>query len=146
MSNVKYDGKMYRIKNHLFPFLIEDLKSWTISNADIKSQVWAKHEDRYAAQWIVEHTLSEESKIVFECAKEVYKYFYEHFNEIAWPKYKIHNWDVGWWQVRMALNDAGLGQDLLENLYVAHRNLGGKILKGIFQYQFIEPDMNEVNI
>lgn len=146
MSDVKYDEKIYRIKNHMFPFLVEDVKNWEITNADIKSQVWAKHGERYAAQWIEEHILSEEGERVFECAKKVYKYFYEHFNEIAWPKYKIYNWDVGWWQIRMALNDAGLGQDLLENLYEEHRCLGRKILEGIFQYQFIEPDMKEANI
>lgn len=27
MSNVKYEGKIYRIKNQLFPFLIEDIKN-----------------------------------------------------------------------------------------------------------------------
>mgnify|MGYP003302059131 CR=1 FL=1 len=146
MSNVKYEGKIYRIKNQLFPFLIEDIKKWEISNADIKLQVWAKHGERFAAQWLVEHTVSKNGQCVLECAKEVYRYFYEHFNEMAWPKYKIHNWDVGWWQVRMALNDAGLGQDMLESLYESHKNLGKKILKEIYQYQFIEPDMKKVNV
>lgn len=146
MSEVSYEGKNYRIKNQMFPFLTSDIKKWEVDNADIKTQIWAKHGERYVAEWLDGNNLSEQGKDVLEKAKIVYKYFYEHFNEITWPKYKINNWDAGWWQIRMALNDAGIAQEELENLYEVHKELGKKILPQIYQYQFVEPDMREVNV
>jgi hypothetical protein len=72
-------------------------------------------------------------------------YFYLHFNEVAWPKFNIQNWDAGWWQIKQALNDVGLAQELLEELYVVHKELGDEIKPLIYKYQFLEPDMRDVN-
>jgi hypothetical protein len=146
MSNVKYEGKKYRIKNQMYPFLIEDLKKWEIPKADIKAQIWAKHGERFAAVWLSEHTISETGRKLINKAETIYRYFYLHFNEVAWPKFEIRNWDAGWWQIKMALNDAGLAQELLEELYVVHKELGDEIKPLIYKYQFLEPDMRDVNV
>ncbi len=146
LKNVKYEGIDYRIKNHLYPFLMDDLKKWEICNTDIKIQVWAKHTERYAALWIKSHLLSSESQKVLDNAKNVYQYFYKHYNEIAWPKFKVLNWDAGWWQIRMSLNEAGIGTDLLCELHESHKILGEKIMEKIYQYKFVEPDMQKVNV
>lgn len=146
LSDVSYEGKYYRIKNQMFPFLIEELKKWQINNTDIKAQIWAKDGERYAAKWLAEHCMSGQGNEVMRCAEQVYQYFYEHFNEIAWPKYKINNWDVGWWQIRMALDDAGIAEDLLEKMNNVHKILGMQIMPKIYEYQFINPDMEAVNV
>ena len=146
MSGVKYEEKTYRIRNQLFPFMTSTMKEWEIGNANIKAEIWAKHGERYAAKWLDENCISEQGNKVLHAAQNVYKFFYAHFNEVAWPKYKIHNWDAGWWQIRMALNDAGIAKDELDALYEMHKELGIKILAKIYLYRFIEPDMKEVNV
>lgn len=146
LSDVSYEGKKYRIKNQMFPFLIKELKKWQINNVDIKAQIWAKDEERYAAKWLAEHCMSGQGNEVMRCAEQVYQYFYEHFNEIAWPKYKINNWDAGWWQIRMALDDSGIAEDLLEKMNSAHKILGMQIMPKIYKYQFINPEMEAVNV
>ena len=146
LSNISYMGKKYRIENQMFPFLTSNLKKWQIKNVDIKTQIWAKNEERHAAVWLSQHHISKQGREVMRHAEQVYKYFYEHFNEIAWPKYKINNWDAGWWQIRMALNDAGIAQELLYEVQNSHSLLGKSILPKIYQYHFIDPDMQEVNV
>ena len=148
LNDVEYEGKSYRIKNEFFPFLISELEKWEVHNPDIRTQIYAKHNDRFVAEWLDKHNkeISKEGKDVLLEATEVYQYFYINMMEVSWPKYKIYNWDVGWWQIRMSLNDAGIGQDELEKLNNAHINLGQKLIKKIYQYRFIEPDMQTINI
>ncbi len=78
-----------------------------------------------------------------DAAEIVYKHFYHHINEIPWPKYKIRKWDAGWWQIRMALDEAGIAQTEIANLKEKHSLLGKKILPKLYEFEFIQPDMNE---
>ena len=144
LKDVKYEGVHYRIKNELFPFFLEDMRKWEFDNADIKAEVFAKHEDRFVAKWIKGHNLSEEAKAVYISARKLYIFFYNHINEIPWPKYKINKWDIGWWQIRMALSDAGIGFDEMDKLKECHKSLGDIILKQIYEYGFIQPDMTPI--
>ena len=142
MNDVVYEGRHYRIKNEFFPFILNRLRKWNIDNPDIRSDIFASHEDRYAAKWIEGNDLSDEANEVFNSGKKVYKYFYEHLNNLPWMKYKISRWDVGWWQVRMSLQDFGLGREELDETKGLHRELGEKILMKIYEYGFINPDMD----
>lgn len=144
LKDVKYEGVHYRIKNELFPFLLEDMRKWEFDNTDIKAEVFAKHEDRFVAKWIKGHNLSEEAKAVYISARKLYIFFYNHINEIPWPKYKINKWDIGWWQIRMALADAGIGFEEMDQIKECHKSLGDIILKQIYEYGFIQPDMTPI--
>ncbi|WP_077230005.1 hypothetical protein [Clostridium baratii] len=145
MSNVEYGGRIYRIKNELFPFTTDHMKEWNVVDPDIKTQIWAKNSERYAALWLKNHRLSKEGKELLKHAEKLYRFYYSHMNEVSWPKYKIYDWDIGWWQLRMSINEVGIGQEELDNVRKAHILLGEKIIKKIYEYKFIEPDMEQVN-
>ena len=145
IDKVVYLGKSYRIRNHLYPFLVDEIKKWEINNADMKANIWARHSDRFAALWLSTHRISAEGRNLIACARDVYMFFYKHYNNLAWPKFDIRNWDAGWWQIRKALNDVGIGQDILERLETKHKVLGSKIMLSLIKYEFIEPAFIDVN-
>lgn len=89
------------------------MRKWEVKNNDILNQLWGKHSDRFAAKWLGNREITGDTRKALECVEKVYRYFYAHLDEIAWPKYKIKNWDVGWWQVRMSLADVGIGLEWL---------------------------------
>jgi hypothetical protein len=139
MSGVKYDGKVYHIVNHFFPFLIERLKRWDIRDPDMKQQM-QRDEDRFAAKWLRSHALSEEAKEVLKRAAEVYKIFYASLPHMATAKWKISTWDVGWYQVRRCLEEHRLAGDEIQSLKLANDHLAGKILPQIEAYGFLDKD------
>ena len=143
LKDVKYEGLHYRIKNEFHPFQLEDMRKWKYDNSDIKADVFAKHDDRFAAKWINKNIkiMSPEAIEVLREAKKLYASFYEHLNELPWPKYKVSKWDTGWWQIRMALGDGGIGYEEREALKISHKKLGKILLEDIYKYGFIEPDM-----
>ena len=49
LRNVEYEGEVYRMPNNLFPFLLEEISTWKISDAEIRMQVAVAREDRFAA-------------------------------------------------------------------------------------------------
>ncbi len=145
ISNVKYKNVNYRVRNQLFPFGIERIRKWEIKNNDILNQLWGKHSDRFAAKWLVNRKITGDAMNVLESGEKIYKYFYAHLDEIAWPKYEIKNWDVGWWQVKMSLTDTGIGLELLSDLKEKMNQLEKCILDKIYQYEFLLPAIQEVN-
>lgn len=146
LSDIIYEGKSYRIKNEFFPFLLNEIRLWDISNSNIRSQVYSKHTERFVAVWLSEQKLSAESVNLMNAVKELYKFFFKNFIYLQWVKYQIHNWDAGWWQIRRALKEAGLGQAELNQVKERHILLGNKLLDKIYYYGFIESDMQEVNV
>jgi len=136
MKDVKYEGEKYQIDNHFFPFLKSEIKGWKITDSDIQNSLSAG-EDRFVAKWLTEQTLSEEAKTVLEVGRKVWKYYFEHLNELKTTKFKIETWDAGWWQVRNALNDQNLGEDLSKELKSAHDQLKAKLLPKVYEYKFL---------
>jgi hypothetical protein len=136
MKDVKYEGEIYQIDNHFFPFLKSEVKSWKITDSDIQNSLSAG-EDRFVAKWLTEKNLSEEAKIVLDTGRRAWMYYFEHLNELKTTKFKIETWDAGWWQVRNALVDRALGEDLLKELKAAHDRLKSKILPQIYEHKFL---------
>ena len=139
LSNVEYLGNTYQIKNNFFPFSISELKSWEVKDPDFRQQL-STDVDRFVSVWIKKSELSEEAKNVLKKAKEVYKYFYSHLNEMATHNWKIDNWDAGWYQIRRCLKEHNLGMDELNELSIANDNLANKILPQIEEFGFLDKD------
>lgn len=138
IKEVVYEGKKYRIQNQLFPFLTDVVNFWECVHPDIKADANRVREERFAAKWINEHKLSPEARTVFNDAEELYRLFYKNFNNVNWPKYKIETWDIGWWQLRMALVDAEIGEKEFIKFKKSFVKLGDKILRNIYNYGFLE--------
>lgn len=139
LSNVEYLGNTYQIKNNFFPFKIEELKKWEVKDPDFRQQL-SKDEDRFVAKWIKKNELSEKAKNVLSKAKEVYKFFYSHLNEMTTHSWKIDTWDAGWYQIRRCLTEHNFGADELNELKIAADELAYKILPQIEEFGFLDKD------
>lgn len=132
LRNVEYEGEIYRMPNNLFPFMLEELRAWKISDADIRMQIFMATDDRFAAKWIQKNyaDISEESRAVLRKARIIYKKFYEELTDLDLKKYKIADWDAGWYQIRMS---SGASIDLTE--------LSEKLLPQIYDLGFLRDEV-----
>lgn len=137
IKEIEYKNEKFQINNNLFPFLLEDIKSWECHLNDIKAQIFSANEDRFVAQWLKNRKLSPESKIIIDRAKKIYKLFYKEVHLSKWKSYKISLWDVGFWQVKMVLKELGIGEEDIKELKYMHNKLGNKILPQLYEYGFI---------
>ena len=103
LRNVEYEGELYRIKNNFFPFLLSEVRDWECSSPEIRMQIALATEDRFAALWIKNNPLSAQSKTVLDAGRAIYKKFYAELSQLDVRKFKIEDWDAGWYQIRMSL-------------------------------------------
>ena len=138
LVNVEYEGTLYRIKNHLYPWTNEEVLSWQCSLPELFYPLI--HEpDRFGAQWLKLATLSKEATAVLESARTIYKTFYARLNELDRQKFKIETWDAGWYQVRRSMEEAGLLDE--KKIRSAHERLGRKILPQIYSLGFLRDEV-----
>mgnify|MGYP002624028715 CR=1 FL=1 len=140
LRNVEYEGEVYRMKNNLYPFKREEIILWKNSSPDIKMQIEMEREERFAAKWILANRkdFSVESLRVLDCGREIYKYFYANFLELNFAKWKIFDWDAGWYQVRMSLKEICYD---FEKFSALHKLLGEKILPQIYELGFLRDEV-----
>ncbi len=136
MKDVFYKKQIFQIPNNIFPFQIQEIKKWKISDREIRKSL-SSADNRFLAEWLKEQRLSREANEVLEAGKELYKFYFEHFTELNTGKFKIHTWDAGWWQIRQALLEQNLGKELIENVNFKHNILKEKILPDIYEYGFL---------
>ena len=133
LKDIVYEGTTYQIHNHFFPFAIAELKKWQITDSDIR-QTLMSAEDTFVCKWLASHTLSPEAQDLLNKSKEIYRFYFEHLNQLRTNKFKIETWDAGWYQIRMALKNADLAADQLSDLKVLHRALRAKLLPQLTEY------------
>lgn len=121
LSNVEYEGEIYRLKNNFYPFLLSELREWYCSSPKIRIQIEMESEDRFAALWIKNNRLSVEAEEVLSSAREIYKKFYAELANLDVRRWKITDWDAGWYQIRNALGESlkleALSAKLLPQIY-----------------------------
>ena len=137
LKDVEYEGEVYQIHNHFFPFTISEVKKWNISDSDIAFTL-ASAQDTFVANWLANRTLSTDANAVIEKGREIYQYYFSNLNQIRTSKYKIHTWDAGWWQIRQSLADVDLGGTLMKEIKVLHDELKRKLLPKLKEYKIIE--------
>ncbi|MBQ6132345.1 MAG: hypothetical protein IJL12_08420 [Selenomonadaceae bacterium] len=116
LSDVEYEGEIYQIRNNFYPFELSEVRSWECTSSAIKARLEAATEDRFAAKWIKNNRLdlSSEALAVLNAGREIYKLFYAELEKLDVERWKITDWDAGWYQVRMSL-DAKLSLEELTN-------------------------------
>lgn len=132
LKDVEYEGEIYQIRNNFYPFELSEIKSWPCSSFSIAAQLEMPQEDRFAALWIKNNraSLSSEALAVLNAGREIYKQFYAELNKLDVHKWKIDNWDAGWYQVRMSL-DAKLSLE----------ELSAKLLPQIYELGFLRDEV-----
>lgn len=121
LRNVLYEGEVYRMPNNFFPFELAELRTWKISSPEIRMQVARATDDRFAAVWLKNRELSTEAREIFSAARTIYQKFFAELETLDVTRWKISDWDAGWYQVRMALNAtldlSALSKKLLPQIY-----------------------------
>lgn len=130
LRNVEYEGEVYRIPNNFFPFLLAELQNWRCTSAEIRWQIARTHEDRFAALWLKNRELSIEAATVLSAGRELYRRFYAELELLDVRRWKIADWDAGWYQVRMSL---GAAVDLTA--------LSAKLLPQIYELGFLRDEV-----
>ena len=157
LRNVVYQGKIYQIANHFFPFSVEEVREWLSNDEQIESSI-CKAKDSFVANWLSlcpsctscafcgqlnhkEHKeftrgtkVCTEVQAVLSSAKAVYRFYFAHLHLLQREQFKIETYDAGWYQIRQALLDAKLGTDLLADLKYQHDRLKEKILPQLYDY------------
>jgi hypothetical protein len=137
MRNVEYEGNIYQIRNHFFPFLISEIKKWNINDSDI-AKTFTNANDTFMANWLSSKTLSPESEALLAKGKEIYKLYFENLHQLRTNKFKIEYWDAGWWQIKQSFIDVDFGLKELKELKELHDQLKDKLLVRIKEYGIIE--------
>ena len=136
LKDVEYEGNTYQVHNRFFPFPLEEVKQWKVTDPDIRQTLMAG-ETTFVAKWLANRTLSSQSSELMACAKEIYQYYFSYLNELRTTKFKIQTWDAGWYQIRMALQDVNLASDLLEQRRELHKILRDKLLPQLYEYGIV---------
>lgn len=105
LRNVEYEGETYQIVNNFYPFELAEVKIWECSLPAMRMEIFRAVEDRFAAKWIKKHRaeLSAEALAVLGAARTIYKRFYLELERLDVLRWKISDWDAGWYQIRMSL-------------------------------------------
>ena len=111
LRDVEYEGEIYQIVNNFYPFEVSEVQSWECTIPAIKKRLMAATEDRFAAKWLKNNRLdlSSEAQAVLNAGRELYKRFYAELERLDVERWKITDWDAGWYQIRMSL---GISIDL----------------------------------
>jgi Fe-S cluster biosynthesis and repair protein YggX len=136
LRDVEYEGKIYQIHNHFFPFTIDESKQWTIADNHIALQITTA-KNTFVSEYLRKRALSKEAKEALNAGREIYKFYFENINKLRTPKFKIETYDAGWWQIRMALNEQHLAEELFTILKERHNLLRRKILPLLNEYDII---------
>jgi hypothetical protein len=145
MKNVEYDGQIYQVPNHFFPWPLATLRGWTVSDSDIALQL-PTAPSRFVADWMATRALSPEAQTLLDAGAAVYRVFYAESNQLRTGKFKIETWDAGWWQVRSAWKDRNLGAAELAAVKVAHEMLRDKLRPQLAEFGFLDEGMGSATI
>jgi hypothetical protein len=145
IANAAYEGKKYTIENEFYPFTISEISKWPISDSDVALGL-RNARDRFVASWLQNAELSPEANELLRAGKDVYKCFYRDINTLRTPKFKISQWDSGWWQIRNALADQNKAANELAQAVTARKGLQSKLLKQIYDYGFMPLEIDAEDI
>ena len=136
LRDVVYLGQTYQVRNHLFPVPLARLRQWRHADADISLQLCTA-EDRFAALWLLRHPLSADSMAVVAAGEAVFRECFEQLHQLRAGNFKIQSWDAGWWQVRGALSERGMGAQALATLKETHEALRSKLTPAVDAFGFL---------
>lgn len=142
LKDVPYQGKLWQISNNLYPFSVEMVRTWPCTLPTLATQLATTNEDRFLAKWLKGRALSPEARAVMNAGANLFRAFYAHLRETPWMDWKIETWDVGFYQIRGALKAAGLAETELAALKTAHDKLREKLLPHVYDYGFLNPDVD----
>ena len=141
LKDVEYKGTFYQIQNNLFPFTLEELRTWNVSDCSLAQQIQSANEDRFLANWLSTRHFSNEAKNLLDSARDLYKTVYGNLPDLDWAAAKIDTWDFGMMQIKVAITNSDIAKKEITSLKSAHRLLGNKLRPMVYEYGFMEEDV-----
>ena len=134
LKDVIYKDNTYQIKNEFYPFLLNQVEEWETNNS------LRNEKERFVAEWLQDAELSKEAQDVLDIARQIYSLYYSEIVNLNHRKFKLGNWDIGWYQIRNSLKDAGYGANLFADLAVKYNKLTTKLKPAVYDYGFLDKE------
>jgi hypothetical protein len=141
LKDVAYKGKTYQIRNQFVPFTVAELRAMPLKDMGINAQLRTA-KDTFVATWLKDKTLSPEAQEVMRIGKAIWSLFFENYTKLSQVKFKLAYWDVGWYQVRNALADDNLGEELFAQMDVAKAALTAKLRPQVYDLGFLDREVD----
>jgi len=128
-----YKGKKWPIKNEFFPFGQHFPKEYgpEIPNKNTFVNDWLEHPPKPCPK---------EASRVLELGASYYRLFFQNYNNVNRTKWKIEGANPGFYQIRNAMNEAGIGAEEYDELRAAVKALQDWIIPRVYEYGFLEPE------
>jgi hypothetical protein len=130
-NDLEWNGKKWSIVNHFIPFTESE-----VSAPD-------RFESDFMVQYLSDKELSNEAKLVLDAGRELWKAYFEHIDirEVR-DELKLNRPDVGWYQIRKALQARNASGDYtpvsfkpFEELY---KKLSEKLHPQVYELGFLK--------
>ncbi len=137
LKDVAYASRIWQVPNHFFPWRLAALRGWNIGDGDIALQLPGA-QDRFMAEWLSGRELSVEAHTLLDAGQAAWRIYLDALGQLRTGKFRIDTWDAGWWQVRSALRERGLGEAEMAAVKAAHDALRDKLRPQLAGYGFID--------
>ena len=139
LRGIEYKGKGWDVRNEWVVPTLSQLRSFNTQDSRVKAWLEAAEKDGYIATVLPawESYMSEEGLACIAAIRAVWKAFFENAHLLDLEKFKIADWDAGWWQIKKALTDKGLGVEELQEAKRARLAVTKKLIPGVYDYNFL---------
>jgi hypothetical protein len=128
-DGLEWKGKTWSIVNHFIPFTETEVNSPK------------RFESSFMVEYLADKKLSSEAKMVLDAGREIWcDYFATSFERKIRDEFKLNRADVGWYQIRKALEAKGIadGAPYDFSLFkIAYDKLSEKLRPQVFELGFL---------
>ena len=130
-NDLEWNGKKWTIVNHFIPFTEEEVNAPD------------RFESDFMVQYLKDKTLSAEAQAVLQKGKELWQaYFSQTDVRAVREELKLNRADVGWYQIRKALQARNASGDFppvsFKAFEEAYKTLGEKLQPMVYELGFLK--------
>jgi len=129
-DGLEWNGQTWSISNHFIPFTETEVGSSK------------RFESDFMVQYLADKKLTTESQLVLDAGREIWRaYFSTSFERKIRDEFKLNRADVGWYQIRKALEAKGLADGTpydLSQFKNAYETLSEKLRPQVFELGFLK--------
>lgn len=126
-DGLQWGGSTWSLTNHFIPFTEKEVGASR------------RFESNFMSAYLAKQALSSDAKSVLDEGRKLWtQYHASSFGRSIRDQYKLNRADVGWYQIRNALEENRLNETVdFEPLKEVYRALGSKLLPLVYEYGFL---------
>lgn len=130
-NDLEWNGKKWSIVNHFIPY------------TEVEVNATERFESDFMVQYTVDKTFSSEAKSVLEQGKTLWQAYFAHTDvRVVRDELKLNRPDVGWYQVRKALQSRNASGDFapvsFKAMEEAYKSLSEKLQPMVYELGFLK--------